>query len=302
MAGEIFSSAIARLFQKTLDKIITDDSDGYANTIFDEYYDMSPMDKGISDHYENAGPGMATSKSEGQEVSMGTLREGPITRYIPKTYALRLVITEEAAEDNLYPEGLKLARRLKRAIYKAAEYDAALGPARGWNTNYTLSDGLPLFSASHTLPNGSTASNTLSTPMAPSVAALTILRANLMHQVGHDGLIDPLDIEKVVCPAEQWAVWEGIVKSEKTPVNGNFAEVNVINRLAPDICVVPYWNSTTTNWYVKTNADDGMLWRWRRKPRSSSWTDNLNGVMHYKVDARWTRGCTNWRGVYGSQA
>ena len=302
MSGEIFSSAIARTFQRTLDAIITDKSDGYSDTVLNEYFDMDPMDKGISDHYENAGPGLATSKTEGAEVSMGTIREGFLQRYIPKTYALKLVVTEEAAEDCLYPEALSLARRLKRSIYLAAEYDAGLVPARGWNTSYVGPDSQPLFSTAHVLPSGATASNTLSVPIAPSVQALIVVRAALKRQVGHDGFISPLDIEKVVCTPEQWGAWQGIINSEKRPDSGNFAEINVVRKFAPDLVEVPFWTNTTTNWFVKTNADRGMLWRWRRKPRSSSWVDNDNGVMKYKVDARWTRAWTDWRGVYGSQA
>lgn len=302
--GEIFSSTICRMFQKSLDKVVVDKSDGYESGMFyKKYFDMDPMTTGISDHYENAIPALASSKAEGAEVSMGTMREGYMTRYIPKTYALKMAITEEAAEDNLYPEGLNLARRMKKNLLLTVEYDAGLVPARGWNAAYVGSDGLCLFNGAHLLPGGAaTGRNTLAVPMAPSVQALVVIRSAIMRQVGHDGFIAPLEMESIVCPVDQWAVWEGIVKSELRPDAGNFAEINVIKRLSPEVVAVPFWTNTTTNWYVKTSAPDGMLWRWRRKPRSSSWVDENNGVMLYKVDARWDRKWTNWRAVYGSQA
>lgn len=256
------------------------------------------MSDNWEDDLETAGPGFATEFGEGTELPAGTLREGYLTRYIARKFGQKLIITEEALEDTKYERVLDAARRLKRAMWKTADMDATLMLVRATNTSYVGGDGLPLASASHTLANGGTFSNTMSTPMSPSVPAITVARSAVMKYPGHDGITEGYDFEKVVCPVEQWAVWEGLTKSSMAPEPGNFAEINVVKPL--DLKVVPlrFWTNTSTNYCYITDCDNGVNFRWRRRPRSRTWVDNDNEVMKYGISARWARGWTDPRCVH----
>jgi hypothetical protein len=138
--------------------------------------------------------------------------------------------------------------------------------------------------------------------MAPSRIALITVRSLVMKLPGHDGITEGYDIKKIVHPTEQWGVWGGILKSSMAPDPGNFAEINVLKDL--DITAVPvkYWNNTTTNWGVITDADNGVQGKWRRKPKSNSWVENDNETMKYSVSARWAFGWSDARGFFFSNA
>jgi hypothetical protein len=299
----VFTGSVARTLKKTLSKIIDDKSDGLeGGAIFKKYLEQGDTEEAWVDHLEVGGPGLASDVPEGAEIPLGTIREGTLTRYIMRKVGMRLAISDEAMEDCQYEEVLKAARRLKRALWKTFEYDAALLLARAWNTSYAGGDGLPLCSASHTLPGGGTFSNTLATPLGPSRAALLVVRAAVRKFPGHDGLIEGYKAKKVVCPTEQLSAWEEIVGSKLAPETGEFNRINIANKMGIEVVEVPYWTSTTTNWIVITDADDGPKWIWRRHPRSTTEVDNQHEIMNYMITARIARGWSDARGVLGSQA
>jgi hypothetical protein len=233
----------------------------------------------------------------------GSITEGVLYRYIARKFALKLQITEEAIEDTKYPMAIKAAKRLKRALWKSADIDATTRLARAFSTTYPLGDGVPLCSASHTLPNGGTFSNLMNPALSPSVAAIIVAKSAILKFPGHDGVTEGYNPMMVLCPTEQWAVWEELTKSKMRPEAGNFAAINVVNSMDLDIVPIKYWTNTTTNWMMKTDCDDNLNFRWRRRPRARSWVENSQEVMIYGTSARWSHGVSDpGRSVFGSNA
>ena len=299
MVGEIFVSTIARSTQKTLEKIIDDKSDNIeGGAVYKKYLEVRSMDKGFIDFLEMGGAGLATSKAEGAEITLGTIREGTLTRIAPTTYAIALAITEEAFEDGLYPEAIALSRRNKRAMFKTVEYVAASHLARMFNANFTLGDGLCLGNANHLLPDGSAFSNIAATAIAPCRQAVIIAKSAVKKYPGHDGLIEGWKLAKIICPTEQESVWEGVTESEKAPEPGAFNEINVVKKMRLEVVGVQYWNNTTTSYAFQTDAEDGACLYWRRKPRSASWVDNNNMVMKNSISSRFVVTTIDARGWY----
>jgi hypothetical protein len=264
---------------------------------------VGSMDDAYEDDVEYGGPGLATEKPEGSEMDSGTIYEGTVTRYLARTFALKLAITEEAIEDSKYPQVIDAARRLKRAMFKTIDIDATMMLVRGFDTNYVGGDGLPLWSASHTLPNGGTFSNTLATPMSPSRMAVIVATSQAKQLPGHDSIVEGYDPIGVTFPTQQWAVWSGLTKSEKAPEAGQFNEINVVNSdLNLKLVENKYWSNTTTNWALLLDCDNGFNFRYRRRPRSRNWVDNANEVMLYGISARWSRGWSDPRCTIGSNS
>jgi hypothetical protein len=177
------------------------------------------------------------------------------------------------------------------------DVDAALVLVRAENTAYPGGDGLPLASASHTIPGGGTFSNTMATPMSASRAAVIAARAAVAALPGLDGVREGYELEKVIFPIAQQSVWEGIVGSEKVP-ESNFNEINVVKGLGLTLVPVTQWTNTDTNYCFGTSAPDGLRWKNRRKPKSRTWVENSNEVAMHSISARWARGWTNARAVY----
>lgn len=300
----VFTSVIAHSLQETLNEIIDDSTDGVeSGLVMSKWLKQGSMEGAYVDDLEMGGPGLAYEKPEGSEMGTGSIKEGPITRYLARTFALKMLVTEEALEDGKYDRAINGGRRLKRAMYKTADIDATNMLIRMFNATFTGGDGLCLGSAAHTLPSGGTWSNIMATPMSPSRQAVIIATSAMRKYPGHDGITDGVEPVKVVHPTEQWGVWAGILKSAKAPEPGAFNEINVVNsELNITSVPVKYWNNTTTNYAFVTDAENGLQFKWRRKPRSRSWVDNDQEIMKYGISARWARGWSDPRAIFGVNA
>lgn len=303
-SGAIFTSTIFNSVKLTLDQIVDDDTANSESTLVcKKWLKMGNQEDYYEDDLEMGGPGLASEVDEGQDIEIGAIREGFITRYIARKFGLRLIVTDEAVEDNKYPEVLKLGKRLSRALYKTLDIDCTNILVRAQNSAYTGGDGVPLASASHTLPNGGTWSNTFATPLAPSRIAVGSAVSLMRKFPGHDGVTEGAEPKKIVHPTEQWMTWSGILNSTMAPEAGNFAEINAVKRdLDLTAVSIKYWSNTTTNWGIITDADNGVQMRWRRKPRKNSWVENSNETMLYSITARWSRGWSDARGFFFSNA
>src|SRR6478736_4993880 len=303
-SAAIFTSTIFNSVKLTLDQIVDDDTENAESTLVcKKWLKTETQEDYYEDDLEMGGPGLASEVSEGQEIEVGAIREGYITRYIARKFGLKLIVTDEAVEDNKYPEILKLGKRLSRALYKTVDIDMTNMLVRAANTSYTGGDGVALASASHTLPNGGTFSNTFATPMAPSRIAVGAAVSLMRKFPGHDGVTEGVEPKKIVHPTEQWMAWSGILNSSLAPEPGNFAEINAVKRdLNIEAVPVKYWSNTTTNWGIITDAENGLKMKWRRKPRKNSWVENDNETMKYSITARWSRGWSDPRGFFFSNA
>ncbi len=299
MSATVFASTIPNSLKRTLENIIKDKSDE-KKLVMPLWLEERSMKDNYEDDLETAGPGLAAEKAEGAEMQLGSIKEGVLTRYIARTYALKIIITEEAIEDQKYPEVLMAAQRLRRALYKTVDIDSTLMLVRAFNSDFVGGDGQPLGSDSHTLPHGGTYSNIMGTPMAPSRAAVIAAVSQLRKLPGHDGIIEGYEPEKAVFPTEQWGEWSVILKSRNAPEQNEFNAINVVNR---ELSITPvsnkYWTNTTTNWCLLTDCPDKLNWRWRRKPRSRTWVDNDQELMKYGISARWARGWSDPRCFFG---
>lgn len=297
----VFSGALYHTLKRTLRNIVTDKSDGVEDSlILNKFMNVGSMEDQYVDDLEIAGPGLASEKSEGAEIAAGVLREGTLSRYNSRTFALKMIITREAMEDVKYDQALKLQKRIKRALYKTADIDATNVLVRAFNSSYVGGDGVSLGSASHPLPNGGTFSNIMATPLSPSTAALTIATSQMMKMAGHDGIISGIMPQKIVCPVDQWATWAVLTKSSGAPAAGEFNAINVVKTELNITEVVKnkYWSNTTTNWAIITDAENGLNFLWRRKPSGDDWVDNDQQISKFSQSARWARGWSDARGIY----
>lgn len=288
-----------KTLKATLDTIHTDPTDGVeAKVRFKKYMEVGSMEDNYIDDLENGGPGLLTEKDEGQALDVGTLYEGSQTRYISRKFGRIMELTEELDEDGKYnSKYVDFARRLKRAGWKTADYDAANILNRATNTNYVGGDGEPLASASHKIPGGGTFSNTLATPMSPSTTALITITQNAMVLPGFDGLIEGYTVKKIVHPVAQWGAWKTILGSDKVSENSTNA-INITKDMGIEQVDVPFWSATTTAYLALTDAPGGLRFLWRRKLRGRTWINQDTEIIKHGISGRWARGWSNARSVY----
>jgi len=292
----VFTSTIADGLKLTLDEVVDDNLTDYKKKLLmPKWMKQTNMEDNYEDDLEMAGPGLAAEKAEGAEMQAGGIQEGALTRYIARTFALKLIVTEEAAEDSKYPAIIQAGARLPRALYKTVDIDATNILQRATNALYVGGDGQPLASATHTLPGGGSFSNLMTVPMSPSRIAVATARTQMSKFPGHDGIIEGVEPVANLCPQEQWYIWDGLNMSEKDPTPGAFNEINVVKNMGLKTVPIKYWTSSTTNWALLSDADNGFKWKWRKKPNTRSWVDNDQLLLKYGIYARWARGWSDPR-------
>lgn len=300
--GMVFTSTIQAGLKATLDGVITDDNDVREELDYQKWCEEENQPDQWVDEQEYGGLGLAVERNEGGETAVASIAEGFSKRYIARSFGLRMIISEEAIDDNKYPKIIDAAGRLKRAIWMTVQYDATFMLSRAQNTAYVGGDGQPLWSASHTLPGGGTWSNIVATPIAPSVSAVTAARTQVSHYPSQDGLLANAMIKKVVFPSDQWEVWMGVLGSTNNPIAGNYSEINVVRKMSIEPVEARFWTSTTTQYMFVTNIPNGLKVKWRKRPTQRNWMENGNLSMHHQVNARWGTGWTEARAVLGVPA
>lgn len=302
MSGEVFSGSVARTLKKVLNKIVDDPlNNAREKMVLTKWCQMGSLEDQYEDDVEYAGGGLVALKPEGGELQPITMKEGPTTRYTAQSFGAVMNITEEAIDDCKYKEVIAIAKRLDRSMYKTIDIDGTFPLMRMADTNYVGGDGVTLANSAHPLVNGGSFSNTLATPLSPSPVLVATVWSTLQVMPGHDGIIEGYEIEKVVYPPAQHFAWATILKSKMNPEAGNFAAINVVNNeLDIKPVSVKYWSSSTTQCGFITSADNGLQFKYRKKPTGRSWVDNNNWVMKFSTGARWARGWSDPRGFFGN--
>jgi hypothetical protein len=299
----VLESALASGLKATLNKVIDDPEYGESKTVHKQWLDVLSMEDAWEDDQEVAGTGLLRETAESQEIQTGNIREGYLERYIAKKFAQKLIFSDEIVEDNKYPKMLRGAQRLVRAAWKTVDIETTLMLARGFSTDYVYGTGKPLFSATQPLAWGGSFSNLMGSPVSPSEAAIITATTQIMKYPGHDGIAEPgIMPEKVICPVDQWATWKKLLKAEFNPVANNFADPNVVRDMGLTLVKNVYWSNTTTNWAIRTNAENGPNIRWKRKFRTRTWMENSQEVVCHSISGRWARGTSEPRAMYGVNA
>lgn len=299
----IFSTTIANDLKDTLEDIIDDHTDGIEEKVeFTKIFEEKPMGDAYVDYLEMGGPGLAQEVPEGQELSSGSINEGWLMRFWARKLGLILDVTDEAMEDGKHEEVIAAAKRLKRALWKALDIDAANVFNRMFDSAYVGGDGIELSATNHTLPGGGTFSNEMATPLGPSEASFIVARTQVMEYPGHDGIAgDGYQLEGVAFPHGQLGAWEVVTGSKLGPEANNFAAINTAHnklKLHPMV----HWTATDTSYCYLTNVDNGLCYFWRRKPKNRTWVENRPERMSYSISARIARGWLDPRKFLGVEA
>lgn len=264
-------------------------------------FDMGTSDKAYEETKELAGFGLAPVKSEGGSISYDTTVDGYLTRFTNVTYGLGFICTEESVEDNQYKDqSEKRARALKRSMRHTKETVFANILNRATDSNYTGGDGKELLATDHPTANG-TQSNELATAADFSEAALEDLLIQIRTAKDTRGLIIALKGKKLIVPANLEFEAERVLKSVQ---RAGTAE-NDINALKstgsiPEGIMVWSFLTDPDQWFIKTDAPDGLKGFDRRALSFDKDGDFETGNFKHKATERFSGGWDDWRGLFGS--
>lgn len=264
-------------------------------------FDMGTSDKAYEEDQELAGMGLASVKSEGASISYDTTINGYVKRYTNVTYGLGFIVTEEAVEDNQYKsQAEKRVRALRRSMRHTKETVHANVLNRATDSAYAGGDGKELLATDHPTANG-TQSNELAVAADLSEASLEDIFIQIMNATDTRGLRIALKPRKLIVPPNLAFEATRIVKSNLQNDTANNA-INAMKSmgLLPEGVQVWSFLTDTDQWFVKTDAPDGLKSLTRRALALEKDSDFETGNFKHKATERYSCGWSDWRAVFGS--
>lgn len=299
--GIVSQGSIQRELQAGINAIV----DEYRNypTEYSQIYSVEKSKKAYEEDVIRSGTYLLQVKPEGQAIQYDSYSEVGLQRYVHVNYGLGVSITQEAIDDNLYlDEMVKAGRLLGDSELKTKEAVAASLFDQGYTTtNFTMWDGQALFSSSHVVgKGGATQSNMLSVPSALNQAAIESAVIAVSGFLNNAGLLAKVMPKKLIIPRSDVFIAERITKSFLQSDNANNA-INAIQSLGvlPEGYMVDHYLVNQTNWFIKTDAMDGLKF-FERSSYSGADNDFNTSDYRHKVTTRFSVGASDWRGVFGS--
>jgi hypothetical protein len=267
-----------------------------------QVFTVESSKKAFEEDVLSVGFGVAPVKGEGESVAYDTGGQGWTSRYTHETIALAFSITQEAIEDNLYESlGPKYAKALARALKQTKELKCAGIFNNGFDSNYKGGDGVELFSASHPLYGGGTASNILGTPADLSESSLEDILIQIRKAKDDRGIQIHLMPKQLVVPPElQYTAVRLLRTPNRTGTGDN--DINAIKALgvfANDPVLLTRLTDTDA-WYVTTDCPDGLKLFQRVGVERGMEEDFNSGNARYKCRERYAVGFSDFRAVFGS--
>lgn len=268
---------------------------------YPDLFDIETSDKAYEEDVEISGFGVLREKDQGASLNYDTEVQGSVTRYTHVAYAGGYIVTFEELRDDLYEvvskrrsAMLAFAGRQTEEIVAANVYNQA------FNTAYPIGDGAAMVSLSHPTLTGNQ-SNRLTTSADLSETAIEDLGIQIMQATDYRGNKIALVPQSLIIPPAQWFDANRIINSVLQNDTANNA-INVIKAsgMFPKGIVVNHYLTSSTAWFIRTNAPFGMRFLWRDKPMFD--TDNEFDTKNAKAAQymRFSCGCTDWRQLFGT--
>ena len=295
--GLVTQGSEARLLQEGVNAVATIEYKDYAMQ-YDKIFTSEKSKKAYELDVSLSGTGLAALKPEGTATGYDAEQQDFATTYTHAVYSLGTIITMEAQMNNLYRDLIfKAGRMLKRSLVHTDEQLAA-DVINNAYTN-TIGDGLALFSTAHLLGKGGTFSNrfTVFTPLSQAAVEDALIAVEDFRD-GANLLIDARG-QSLHLPRQLRFVADRILASRFEPGSSNNA-VNPVAQIFPDGYHVNHRFTSPTDWFIKTDVDDGFKIFDRMDYTFE--TDNDFGTSNYRHKGMFYKsyGVTDPRAAYAS--
>ena len=292
-------------FRSVVEPILNEVFDGVYEQRADEWKMVFREQKGIPRNYHEEpvlyGFGAAPELPDGMAVTYQSGGVLFLQRYLYKVYGLAFSLTKVLVEDGDHIRiGQTYAKHLAQSLIETKETLGANILNRAFNAAYPGGDGVSLVSASHPIVNG-TFSNQLTTAAALSQTSLEQLLIQIRNAVDNNGKRIRLTPRKIVTGPSNVFQAEVLLKSvlRAGTADNDINPVKSMGLLSDGQANLSRITSTTA-WWIETDAPEGLKLMMRRPLEKSMEGDFETDSMRYKATERYTFGWTDPRGVYGT--
>ena len=292
-------------FRSIVEPILNECFDGVYDQRADEWSRVFREEDGIPRNYHEEpvlyGFGAAPQLPDGTPV---TYQQGGVLflkRYLYKVYGLAFALTKVLVEDGDHIRiGQVYARHLAQSLVETKELLAANVLNTAFNAAYPGGDGVSLISTSHPIVNG-TFSNQLTTAAVLSQTSLEQMLIQVRQAVDNNGKkIRLVPRQLIVSPGNIFQA-EVLLKSVLRAGNANndINPVKSIGLLDEGVAVLSRLTSSTA-WWVQTDAPEGFKLLMRRRLEKTMEGDFETDTMRYKATERYDIGFTDPRCAFGT--
>jgi hypothetical protein len=295
-------------FRAVVEPVLTEVFDGRYDMRANEYKQIFFEGPGIARSYHEEavlyGFGAAPELPDGKPVTYdegGTLY---VQRYIYRVFGLAFALTRVLVQDGDHIRiGTVYSKHLANSMIETKETRCANVMNRAFNSSYVGGDGVALVVNNHPIIGG-TASNLLTTAAVLSQTSLEQILIQIRNAVDSNGKKIRLKPKKIVCSPSQEFQAEVVTKSVLRTGSSyaTYNDINPINSksmLTDETAVISRLTSTTA-WFVQTDAPEGLKVLTRGDLEKSMEGDFETDSIRYKSVERYAEGWTDWRAIYGT--
>ena len=245
--------------------------------------------------------GTVPVKSEGAAVAYDEMAMGFDKTYQADTYELAFRTSKEALDDEQEEVVSDAARALGQSMTYAYNVNHA-GLFNDFTSTTGSPDGVALFATNHPLLGGGTEQNTLTTAADLSVSSLRDAFNDILDTTDDAGKLIHWRPRYLLVPGElQWLASE-LVDSPDRPDTANRA-INAFKKqdgAGLSVIVWPYLTDVDAWFLLAEPSVHNVRSYWKEQPNVMHDWDFETSSMKVKIRARWVRGWSDFRGVYGS--
>jgi hypothetical protein len=292
-------------FRSIVEPILNECFDGVYDQRADEWSHVFREQTGIPRNYHEEpvlyGFGAAPQLPDGTPVSYQQGGVLFLQRYVYNVYGLAFALTKVLVEDGDHIRiGQVYAKHLAQSLVETKELLAANVLNRAFNSSFTGGDGVQLSATNHPIVNG-TFSNLLSTAANLSQTSLEQMLIQVRQAVDNNGKRIRLQPRQLVVASGNVFQAEVLLKSvlRTGTANNDINPVKSIG-LLPEGAAVLSRLTSATNWWVQTDAPEGLKLMMRRGLEKTMEGDFETDSMRYKATERYVISWTDPRAVFGT--
>lgn len=267
-----------------------------------EIYETESSERAFEEEVQLSGFGQAPVKAEGSSITYDTGQEAFTARYNHETIAMGFSVTEEAIEDNLYDSlSARYTKALARGMAYTKQVKAAFPLNNGFSTAFQTGDGVNLFSASHTRVDGGVNANIPTLMSDLNETSLEQAVIDIAAFTDQRGLLIAARPRKLIIAPNNMFVATRILESElRSGTADNDINALRTNGSIPEGYRVNHYITSTDDWFLITDVPNGMKHFTRAALTTSMDGDFDTGNVRYKARERYSFGCSDPLGIYGS--
>lgn len=304
MSSTITTGSIPRLLQEGVKTVFGNSYKSYDN-ILTGLYTKDKSNKAYEVDVQMEGFGLASEKTEGDDITFDSRRQGFAPKYIHAAYAKGFIVTREAWDDEMYGQLKKGAKALGRSMAMTRESRAAalFNTAFSTSSAMTGADGVSMISTAHgNGPSGGTYANRLAVDADFSEAALEDMLKLVMRATDSRGLPIQLRGMKLVGHTDLTFEFQRVLKSELRvdTANNDINAIRSLGLLSGGFAVSPFLSANPKAWFLLTDAADGLKFYERTPLEFDEDLSFTSKNKRYSAYERYSFGYSDPRAIFGS--